>query len=96
MPKKAKPPSFEESIERLEDLVQKMEEESLPLETLLSSYEEGHELLQNCQALIDNARERIEVIQIKSKKETENKLASNPSTSDNLSPEAASDDSRLL
>lgn len=97
--KSTKQPSFEHSLEKLESIVNLMEQESLPLEELLSNYEEGHELLVNCQSLIDNARERIEVVQLKtanSTVSTENKLASEPSTGDNLPSEAPSDDTRLL
>lgn len=97
--KTTKLPSFENSLEKLESIVNLMEQENLPLEELLSNYEEGHELLVNCQNLIDNARQRIEVVQLKSANSsmsTENKLASEPSTGDNLSSEAPSDDIRLL
>ena len=100
MPKKTTPPpSFENSIEQLEAIVSQMEEENLPLEELLSNYEKGHELLTNCQSLLDNARKRIEVVQLDNKNSdegTENKLASGPSTSDTPSSEASSDDTRLL
>lgn len=100
MAKKSQPaPSFEDSIDKLESLVNQMEEESLPLEELLSNYEEGHQLLTHCQSLIDSARKRIEVVQLErgnSGEETENKLASEASTGDTLSSEASSDDIRLL
>ena len=100
MPKKStSPPSFETSIEKLESIVSQMEEENLPLEELLSNYEQGHELLTHCQSLIDSARKRIEVVQLdrtNSDEGTENKLASGPSTGDTPSPEASSDDIRLL
>ena len=97
--KSDKPVAFEASLEELESIVQKMEEESLPLEELLSNYERGHQLLSHCQNLIENARKRIEVVQLeraKSAEETENKLASEATTSDNPSSEAKSDDIRLL
>lgn len=100
MAKKAnKLPSFENSLEKLESIVSLMEQENLPLEELLSNYEDGHELLTHCQSLIDDARERIEVVQLKSSNSnegTQNKLASEQSTGDTSSPEASSDDTRLL
>ncbi len=101
MAKKKSPsaPSFEDSLEKLESLVERMEEEHLPLEELLGNYEEGHQLLKHCQNLIDNARKRIEVVQLErvtSEEETENKLASEASAGDNPSSEATSDDIRLL
>ena len=90
---------FEESLEKLESIVNQMEEESLPLEALLSNYEEGHKLLTNCQDLIDSARKRIEIVLLERgniDEETQNKLASAPSKGDNPSSEASSDDIRLL
>lgn len=100
MPKKpANKNSFEDSIEKLESIVNLMEEENLPLETLLTNYEQGQELLAHCQGLIDNARERIEIVQFKSQsssEESENKLASDPAKGDNPASEDSSDDTRLL
>ena len=100
MPKKKQSKSpFEESVDRLESIVNLMEEEHLPLEALLTNYEEGQELLSHCQSLIDNARERIEVVQLSAQStqdKAENKLASTSSSSDTPSSEAPSDDNRLL
>lgn len=88
---------FEKALERLEELVDVMEGEQLPLEQLISNYEEGNELLQHCQALLDSARERIEVVQMNSVAEKENKLATKSPKGDNQSSEAApSDDIRLF
>ncbi|MEM9079690.1 MAG: exodeoxyribonuclease VII small subunit [Verrucomicrobiota bacterium] len=86
-------PSFEDSLNLLEELVSSMENDQLPLETLLSSYEKGNELLKNCQSLLDNARKRIEVIRV----ESENKLASDtPDSKTPSSEDVPPDDSRLL
>src|SRR5215831_8874136 len=41
---------FEEALKRLEGIVESMENDDLPLETLLSKYEEGTKLAQSCQA----------------------------------------------
>lgn len=88
---------FEKALERLEELVDVMEGEQLPLEELISNYEEGNELLQHCQALIDSARKRIEVVQLNSVTETENKLATKSPKGDTQPSEAApSDDIRLF
>ena len=97
--KKQRKQSFENSLEELESIVNRMEEENLPLEALLTSYENGQELLSHCQDLIQDARQRIEVVHLKnqrSKEGAENKLASEPSTGDNPTSEASSDDIRLL
>lgn len=56
--------NFEEAIGELEDLIETMENDQLPLETLVSSYEKGAELLQHCQKLLADAKKRIEVVQV--------------------------------
>lgn len=53
-------PTFEEAIQRLEAIVSGMESEDLPLETLLSRYEEGMKLAQWCEARLNAAEVRIQ------------------------------------
>lgn len=55
-------PSFEEAMARLDGIVQEMEEERLPLEQMVRTYEEGVRLLAQCRARIENARQRVERI----------------------------------
>jgi len=55
-------PSFEEAMERLDRIVQEMEDERLPLEEMVQVYEEGVRLLSQCRARIENARLRVEKI----------------------------------
>lgn len=62
----ATPPSplnFEQAMERLDEIVARMEVEKLPLEEMVASYEEGMQLLQSCRQRIDAARRRVELIQ---------------------------------
>ena len=54
--------SFEEAMERLEEIVSSMEGERLPLEEMVQSYEEGAKLLRLCRDRIDTARQRVELI----------------------------------
>lgn len=54
--------SFEEAVERLETILQSMEEEQLPLEQLLQRYEEGVKLLRFCQEQLKAAHDRIRVL----------------------------------
>ena len=42
-------PPFEEALKKLESLVEAMESDDLPLETLLSKYDEGTKLVKICQ-----------------------------------------------
>src|SRR5438093_13598216 len=55
-------PSFENAIERLEVIVEQMESDSLPLEDLLTRYEEGLKLVKFCSEKLDTAEKRIEII----------------------------------
>jgi exodeoxyribonuclease VII small subunit len=57
------PLSFEQAMERLDEIVARMEVEKLPLEEMVASYEEGMQLLQSCRQRIEAARRRIELIQ---------------------------------
>ena len=51
---------FEEAVKRLEAIVDSMESQDLPLETLLARYEEGSKLAQSCQAKLVDAELRIQ------------------------------------
>jgi len=57
-----KSPGLEASIERIHSIVAEMEAGSLPLETLISRYEEGVQLVKACQEKLDAAEKRIEII----------------------------------
>ena len=54
--------SFEHALERLETIVQRMEADRLPLEELLSCYEEGTRLVKVCGEFLAVAEQRIELI----------------------------------
>ena len=54
--------TFETAIERLEGIVQEMESDKLPLEDLLLRYEEGTRLVKVCEARLQSAEKRIEII----------------------------------
>ena len=60
--KTSDPPSFENAIERLEQLVEQMEGEQLPLEDLLVRHEEGIRLVKICSEKLDAAEKKIEII----------------------------------
>lgn len=61
---KTAPPTFETALGELEELIETMESDQLPLETLVSSYEKGAELLKHCEKVLADARKRIEVVQL--------------------------------
>ncbi len=55
-------PSFEDAMQRLDEIVSGMEDSQLSLEEMISSYEEGVRLLKLCRQRIDGARRRVELI----------------------------------
>ena len=63
-PTAAKQPeqTFETAIERLEQIVEEMESDKMPLEQLLERYEEGTRLVKTCQEKLEAAEKRVEII----------------------------------
>lgn len=61
-PKKQNPIDFEKSIERLNELIEKMERGDLPLEKSLQYFEEGIELIRYCQKALTEAEQKVEVL----------------------------------
>ena len=51
---------FEESYRRLEELVAEMERGDLPLEELLTRFEEGVRLVKHCRGFLKQAQLRVE------------------------------------
>ena len=64
MPKQTKP-TFEEAVERLEELIESMEDGSSPLTELVAKYEEGSKLLKECQSQLQAAELKIEKLNLK-------------------------------
>lgn len=62
-PAKADGPSFEEALKKLERIVEAMESEDLPLETLLTRYEEGTRLAKVCQDKLAEAELKIQQLE---------------------------------
>jgi exodeoxyribonuclease VII small subunit len=56
---------FEEALKRLEGIVDSMENDELPLETLLAKYAEGTHLAQSCQARLAEAEVKIQQLERK-------------------------------
>jgi len=54
------PPSFEQAVERLAEIVQKLERGDLPLEESLELFESGVKLARSAQAQLDQAERRVE------------------------------------
>ncbi|HAD08652.1 MAG TPA: exodeoxyribonuclease VII small subunit [Porticoccaceae bacterium] len=54
---------FEDKIEQLETLVEELEEGNLGLEDALKSFEKGVKLTRECQLALQNAEQRIRVLE---------------------------------
>ncbi|HTB84493.1 MAG TPA: exodeoxyribonuclease VII small subunit [Candidatus Sulfotelmatobacter sp.] len=59
----AKSPPFEEALKNLEAVVEAMESDDLPLETLLAKYEEGAKLVKICQEKLGEAELKIQQLE---------------------------------
>jgi exodeoxyribonuclease VII small subunit len=62
-------PGFEESLADLETIVEAMEHDHLSLEQLVEHYEKGSALLARCEANLQAARGRIELITLRNQNE---------------------------
>lgn len=56
-------PPFEEALQKLETVVEAMEADDLPLETLLTKYEEGAKLVKICQQKLAEAELKIQQLE---------------------------------
>jgi exodeoxyribonuclease VII small subunit len=54
---------FEEALQKLEGVVEAMETDDLPLETLLAKYEEGSRLVRLCQEKLAEAEVKIQQLE---------------------------------
>ncbi len=55
--------AFEEALKKLEGVVEAMESDDLPLETLLARYEEGTKLVKICQEKLAEAELKIQQLE---------------------------------
>ncbi len=55
--------SFEQAIERLESIVDSMEGDELALETMITRYEEGSRLVEQCKAKLNDAELKIQQLE---------------------------------
>ena len=54
---------FEDALKKLEGIVEAMESDDLPLETLLAKYEEGAKLVKICQEKLAEAELKIQQLE---------------------------------
>ena len=60
--KKTDEPTFEQALQQLEQIVQKLEKGDLPLEESLRLYEDGIRLSRLCHGTLEEAEGRIELL----------------------------------
>jgi len=71
MPKQKKTPSFEDLLDQLEQTVEKMESDQLPLQEALETYQEGIALSQRLNSMLDEAEQKIEFLSKQKDPDTE-------------------------
>jgi exodeoxyribonuclease VII small subunit len=54
--------SFEDALQRLEDIVNKLESEEVPLEETISLFEEGQELINFCNKKLEEVKHKVEIV----------------------------------
>ena len=59
---KSKETSFEEDLERLDEIVKRLEDGDLPLDEAVRLFKEGTALSKRCSKKLDEAEARIEMI----------------------------------
>jgi len=58
----AKKKNFENQLDRLKEIVDKMEKGNVKLEDALKLFEEGVGIYSNCNTLLDDAEQKIKII----------------------------------
>ena len=71
--KTEKPPSFEELMERLEEIASELESGELGLEKAIALYEEGVRCYRQCHEILTGAEKKVEVLTRNDKGELEAK-----------------------
>ena len=59
-------PTYEDALERLETIIEALEDGEVPLQDLITKFEEGSQLLKVCQGKLREAELKIEKLNLKS------------------------------
>ena len=54
--------TFEQSVQKLESLVKRIESGTLPLDEALSAFQEGVGLVKQCQTLLAQAEQKVDIL----------------------------------
>lgn len=55
-------PDFEQALDELEKIVERLEHGDLPLEEAMKTFERGVELTRHCQTALKAAQQRVEIL----------------------------------
>ena len=55
--------TFEDKLKRLDEIVKKLEQGDAPLDDALKLFDEGAGLVKQCNTLLDNAEQKVRLIQ---------------------------------
>ncbi|MEZ5405058.1 MAG: exodeoxyribonuclease VII small subunit [Verrucomicrobiia bacterium] len=91
--KEKEPTNFEVAMERLEKIVEEMENAELPLEDILQRYEEGTRLKKFCEEKLKEAEKRVQQIQPDAQ---DNPLTTEMTVKKTLSVESTETEENLL
>ena len=83
--------TFEQALEQLEEIVNRMRAEELPLQQALESYERGKRLASFCQERLDAAKQRLEILN----EGDDGTLLLHPAISDGAAVQAAEPDAQM-
>ncbi len=78
-PKKISKMQFEEAIARLEEIVETLSSQKINLDSMVELYEEGVSLREFCQAKLDEAKMKIEVVSKRAVLQPRNLISDEPS-----------------
>jgi exodeoxyribonuclease VII small subunit len=56
--------TFEQALEKLESIVQQIEQGKIGLEASIAKYEEGMRLIQRCRRILSDAEQKIQRLQL--------------------------------
>lgn len=76
--------SFEASLDRLEKIVQEMEDGNLPLDGMIARFEEGQGLLKVCRKKLNEVQKKVEVLMKKEGQFATEELDDSPGESEEL------------
>lgn len=62
MARNSKPPEFEQALDELQKLVERLEQGDLPLDEALKTFERGIELTRHCQAELKSAQQKVDIL----------------------------------